>query len=87
VDEPAVRRQLREWYGPAVDYWEQLAVYRIPHALPAAPPPQGRLRTPVRRGDGLYVAGDARDSPSTQGALVSGRRAANAVLRDLQREQ
>jgi len=29
------------------------------------------------------VAGDHRDTPSQQGALVSGRRAAEAVLRDL----
>ena len=28
----------------------------------------------------LFVAGDHRDTPSTQGALVSGRRAAQAVL-------
>lgn len=86
VDEQAVRQQLRDWYGPAVDEWEQVAVYRIPHALPAAPPPQDRLRASVRYGDGRYVAGDHRDSPSTQGALVSGRRAADAVLRDLHGE-
>ena len=87
VDEQAVRQQLRDWYGPAVDQWEQVGVYRIPRALPAAPPPQDRLRTPVRCGDGRYVAGDHRDSPSTQGALVSGRRAADAVLRDLNGER
>jgi hypothetical protein len=28
----------------------------------------------------LYVCGDHRDSPSQQGALVSGRRAAQAVM-------
>jgi phytoene dehydrogenase-like protein len=87
VDEQAVRQQLRDWYGPAVDQWEQVAVYRIPHALPAAPPPQNRLRAPVRCGDGRYVAGDHRDSPSTQGALVSGRRAADVLLRDLHGER
>ncbi|MCO1657096.1 FAD-dependent oxidoreductase [Pseudonocardia humida] len=38
------------------------------------------MRGPVALGDGLFVAGDHRDTPSTQGALVSGRRAAEAVL-------
>ena len=37
----------------------------------------------VELGDGLFVAGDHRDTPSTQGALVSGRRAADAVLAHL----
>jgi uncharacterized protein with NAD-binding domain and iron-sulfur cluster len=34
-------------------------------------------------GDWVYVAGDHRDTSSLQGALVSGRRTANAVLDDL----
>jgi hypothetical protein len=55
----------------------------IPAALPAAPPPQGRLRKPVALGDGLFVAGDHRDSPSIQGALASGWRTAGAVLAEL----
>jgi hypothetical protein len=31
----------------------------------------------------VYVAGDHRDTASIQGALVSGRRVATAVARDL----
>jgi hypothetical protein len=34
----------------------------------------------VHLGDHLYVAGDHRDTSSIQGALVSGRRAAEALL-------
>jgi hypothetical protein len=47
------------------------------------------LRSPTLLVDGLdelpgrYVCGDHRDTPSVQGALVSGRRAAAAVLADL----
>ena len=37
----------------------------------------------MRTASGLYVAGDHRDTSSIQGALVSGRRAAQAVLKDL----
>ncbi|GAA4874052.1 FAD-dependent oxidoreductase [Saccharopolyspora cebuensis] len=50
----------------------------------------GRVATdevdlPVRLGSGRYVCGDHRDTPSIRGALVSGRRAARAVLADLGR--
>ena len=38
------------------------------------------VRRDVDLGENLFVAGDHRDTPSTQGALVSGRRAAQAVL-------
>jgi hypothetical protein len=34
----------------------------------------------VTIGDGIWVAGDHRDSPSIQGALASGWRAAGAVI-------
>jgi predicted NAD/FAD-dependent oxidoreductase len=39
------------------------------------------VRKPVAIDDGIYVAGDHRDTASIQGAMVSGRRAADAVLR------
>jgi hypothetical protein len=41
------------------------------------------VRQPVDLGDGLFVAGDHRDTASTQGALASGHRAAAAVLAHL----
>jgi predicted NAD/FAD-dependent oxidoreductase len=83
VPEPTVRWQLREWFGGAVERWRLLAVARVDAALPAALPPQGRLRKSVRVCEGLFVAGDSRDSPSIQGAMVSGRRAADAVREEL----
>ena len=79
-DEAALRRHLERLWGVSVSGWEQVATVRVPGALPAAPPPL-RVRQPVDLGDGLYVAGDHRDTPSIQGAMVSGRRAATAVLR------
>jgi hypothetical protein len=51
----------------------------VPEALPALPG-GSPLRKPVRLTEGLYVAGDHRDTPSSEGALVSGRRAADAYL-------
>ncbi|WP_336922307.1 FAD-dependent oxidoreductase [Aquipuribacter sp. SD81] len=59
-----------------------VAVHEIPHALPRATPPLP-LRRPVDLTDGRFVVGDSRDTPSIQGALVSGRRGATAVLRHL----
>ncbi|MDG4827485.1 FAD-dependent oxidoreductase [Asanoa sp. WMMD1127] len=81
--EPVVRAELGRLYGVPTDGWAHLTTVEIPAALPAAPPPQGRLRQPVAVGDGLFVAGDHRDSPSIQGALASGWRAAGAIVRSL----
>ncbi|MFE2411577.1 NAD(P)/FAD-dependent oxidoreductase [Kitasatospora sp. NPDC059408] len=80
--EPAVRARLAELYGTSTRGWQFLSVRHLPDALPAMPPPHNPQR-PVRVLAGLYVAGDHRDTSSVQGALVSGRRAARAVLRDL----
>lgn len=81
--EPLIRRELDRLYGRPTADWTHLATVSVPEALPAAPPPQGRLRKPVALGEGLFVAGDHRDSPSIQGALASGWRAAGAVLAEL----
>jgi phytoene dehydrogenase-like protein len=79
ADHALVETELARVYGTATEGWEHLATVRIPHALPDASPPVGRLRRPVALGDGRYVAGDHRDSPSVQGALASGWRAAGAI--------
>lgn len=80
--ESAVRDHLGWLYGVPTSRWELIATYPIPYALPAMPVPLD-LRRPVRTPSGAYVAGDHRDTSSIQGALVSGRRAADAVLEDL----
>ncbi|WP_433535193.1 FAD-dependent oxidoreductase [Micromonospora sp. CA-249363] len=81
--EPTIRAELTRLYGRSTADWTHLTTVSVPDALPAAPPPQGRLRKPVVLGQGLFVAGDHRDSPSIQGALASGWRAAGAVLEEL----
>jgi hypothetical protein len=83
--EPAVRSHLASLYGVSTSGWQHVAAYDLPEALPSMAPPLGDLRKPVRLADGLYVCGDHRDTASIQGALVSGRRAATAVLKDLRR--
>jgi glycine/D-amino acid oxidase-like deaminating enzyme len=82
IPEPDVRRELARVYGAPTDDWELLRTDEVEGALPAFP--AGRpLASAVDLGNGLFVAGDHRDTPSQQGALVSGRRAAQAVLRHL----
>jgi len=80
--EEAVRRRLATLYATDTSRWELLEAVAVPEALPALPPPL-TVRRPVRVAPGLYVCGDHRDTASQQGALVSGRRAAAAVLADL----
>jgi hypothetical protein len=81
--EPAVRAHLASLYGVSTHGWQHVAAYDLPEALPSMAPPLGDLRKPVRLEAGLFVCGDHRDTASIQGALVSGRRAAVAVLADL----
>ena len=74
-----VQAQLRGWWGPQVDRWRVLRTDVITHAQPdSLPPLQPKQR--VSLGDGLYVCGDHRDTPSIQGALFSGRRTAEAIV-------
>jgi phytoene dehydrogenase-like protein len=77
----AVRAQLGGWFGRSiVDGWRHLATRRIDYALPDFGP--GRFvpgGLSPRLEPGLFVCGDHRESPSIQGALVSGRKAAEAV--------
>ena len=80
--ESAVRDHLAWLYGVPTRDWDVIARYPIPYALPAMPVPFD-LQRPTRTSRGVYLAGDHRDTSSIQGALVSGRRAAQALLFDL----
>jgi phytoene dehydrogenase-like protein len=82
--ESSIRLQMTNWFGRSVKGWQHLRTYRIPEALPHQPsldPPQ----RPVRLATGVYVCGDHREHASIEGAISSGRRAAEAVLQDLTR--
>jgi protoporphyrinogen oxidase len=78
-DVDAVRRQLRGWFGGSVSGWRHIRTYRIPRALPRYPV-GGLAHQPVRLAEGLYACGDHREHPSLNGALASGRHAADAVI-------
>jgi phytoene dehydrogenase-like protein len=82
--ENEVRAHLRKWFGPVVNSWRLLRTYPIPQALPQQKHAEWE-QAPVRLGGtgGVYMCGDHRETASIQGALASGRRAAEAVSRDL----
>jgi phytoene dehydrogenase-like protein len=81
--ERQIRGQLGSWFGSAVERWEHVRTYRIAGALPVVEPrwTPGPDR-PIQVRPGLYVCGDHRENPSIQGAMASGRRAAERVLAD-----
>ncbi len=79
--EALVQEELTGWFGSGVRAWRPLGVDRVRAALPAQPP--GVLEPaerPVALAPGLFVCGDHRDQGSINGALRSGRRAAEALL-------
>ncbi|MEY3582712.1 MAG: hypothetical protein RLZ02_1665 [Actinomycetota bacterium] len=76
------RKQLRSWWGPQVDDWKHLRTYIIEHGGPVQKPPFSP-RQRVDLGNGLFVCGDHRDTGSIQGAMFSGRRCGEAVVRSL----
>jgi phytoene dehydrogenase-like protein len=76
------RKQLRSWWGPQVDGWKHLRTYIINHGGPVQKPPFSPKQR-VDLGNGLFVCGDHRDTGSIQGAMFSGRRCGEAVVRSL----
>ncbi len=82
----AVRLHLRKWFGPDADSWKMLGAYTLARALPQQRHAEWE-QSAVRVGGtgGVYMCGDYRETASIQGALASGRRAAEAVIKDLDR--
>jgi phytoene dehydrogenase-like protein len=76
------RKQLRSWWGSQVDDWKHLRTYVINHGGPVQKPPFSPKQR-VDLGKGLFVCGDHRDTGSLQGAMYSGRRCGEAVVRSL----
>ena len=84
-DGPEVRAALARLHRTDTAGWELISTYDLPQALPGMPAPHPFRRPARLSADNgtVYLAGDHRDTSSIQGALVSGRRAAEAVLADL----
>ncbi|MDI3463842.1 MAG: hypothetical protein OJF50_002663 [Nitrospira sp.] len=79
--EQSVRAQLADWFGKQVGQWRFLRCYRIPNALPCQQPEMiEKIPETVRLRSGLFICGDHRENATINGAMVSGRKAAEAVL-------
>ena len=72
---------LNSMYGVPTGSWDLIGHYQIPHALPSMSTPF-QVSEPPRHGD-VFLAGDYRATSSIQGAMASGRRAADSVIRSL----
>jgi phytoene dehydrogenase-like protein len=82
--EKQCRAQLTRWFGPQVDAWRLLRLYRIVRALPdQKPPTPDPLAQPVQLSPRLFVCGEYQSLSSIHWAMVSGRRAGEAVVREL----
>lgn len=78
--EEQVKRQLEAWYGEAAANWRHLRTYEITYGLPDQTPPYLTNRDlPVQIEPGLFRCGDYFDTASLNGAMRTGRRAAEAV--------
>ncbi|MBU3734772.1 MAG: FAD-dependent oxidoreductase [Candidatus Planktophila sp.] len=79
--ESDVRRHLSILWGVSTHDWQLIAKYEIPAALPIQS--VGReLTQSIKVGENLFVVGDHRTVPSQQGALFSGRLAAELILNE-----
>jgi phytoene dehydrogenase-like protein len=77
-----VRQHLKLWFGAEVAHWRFLKAYPIEHALPLQQTAVWESRNPRLSLEGGYSAGDYTETASIQGALASGRSAAEAILND-----
>lgn len=89
----SVKAELEAWFGrvdgrspgsPPVSQWSHLKTYKIPFAQPNQETPSDLERT-TRVGEGTYVCGDHRSPATFDGAMMSGRVAAEAIIADMGR--
>lgn len=78
--EAQIRAHLVWLWGDVARDWELVKPVPVVASLPRLAVGQP-MQQPIEVGDHVFLAGDHRETPSQQGALASGRRAARAILR------
>ena len=73
-----VRSELLEWFGPEVSSWRHLRTDHIRRGLPEQLP-HGSAPSSIHQA-GVWVCGDHLSSASIEGAVVSGKQTAAAIL-------
>ena len=79
ASESEVRRHLATMWGVSTSEWSLIAKYEIPKSLPIFSVGSHGVQS-AKIADNLFVAGDYRTAPSQNGALLSGRLAAQELL-------
>lgn len=79
ASESEVRRHLAIMWGVSTSEWSLVAKYEIPKSLPIFGVGKQGIHS-AKVADNLFVAGDYRTAPSQNGALLSGRQAAEELL-------
>ncbi len=82
AEESEVRLHLSYLWEANTSDWELISFYTIPYSLPLHRPGTPLVAKELTE-KGIYVAGDWRATPSQQGALLSGRLAARAIISHL----
>lgn len=81
----SICHQARDWFGEQVADWSLLRVCRVRYALPDQTPPHYQtIEKSTRARQRVFVCGDRYDTASINGAMRSGRRTAEAVVRELE---
>ncbi len=82
--EDQVRSQCLDWFGGAVKDWDHLHTYHIQHALPnQEPPTPDPYVLPEPIGENLRACGEHQSLPGIQWSLLSGRKTAEAIVKEL----
>jgi phytoene dehydrogenase-like protein len=79
--ESRVLAELEAWFGGTVREWRHLRTYRIQRALPRQAAGSGFTGPGFRKETGVYLCGDHLWSASIEGAIISGLRTADAILK------
>ena len=80
-----VRKHLKQWFGSGVDHWDNIATYEIREALPVMQStPRSRRKGFIEAAPTTLICGDHVSDTCINGALRSGRLAAQAITAKLQ---
>ena len=75
-----VQQELMGWFGECVAQWCHLRTDLIPEALPEQTPMVQKHKLGYIQQKGIYVCGDHVTSASIEGVVISGKRAAEAII-------
>ena len=76
-----VQQELMGWFGECVGEWSHLRTDLIPKALPEQAPSAQKDKVGFIQQNGIYVCGDHATSASIEGAVISGKHVAEAILK------